>query len=497
MKFYCLFCVLAFAVLTGISVNAQVVSYGESYMSEPSKAFSVKVNGQQVFTHSFMSYDYTHFSFSGKAEVEVTFNEQITKGVVVTPSKMNLHPVVKGNKFTFSLNKPEKLFIRVNVPEAPNYWASVNDHHFLVIFADKPEKNKPCAGKKVINVLDFGADRTGSTPSGDAVKKAIDTCPAGGTVFFPSGKYRIDSTINLRKPDISLYLEGGAFIQRNNGSVAMLIAADGLTIRGMGTIEAKSYPMISGRHPVRNFRMEGVILRDSYISINGDYHMIASLNMNNFIIRNIKGLGCPQNETYKKQRDGIAIRDSKNGVVDNIFVWSGDDAFYVTAGRYTAKGKEQQEGYETRNVTVKNCLFRAEGGASAMKDMATLPITNLKYVNCVSLRGALQVDSRAASGVQKKVLFKNIDIEELSHVGISKLFGTEFMDAPIDVKFENNTFKTIYPGKSNFIIRASNKVNVEYKNLKVKDQVILNRNQLENSGFKVSWEGDPNVTFCR
>jgi hypothetical protein len=489
-------CIVGFSILLFIKVNAQVISYGDIYMSEPSNVFSVKVNGQQVFTHSFMSYDYSHFSFSGSAKVEVTFNEPITKGVTVTPSKYNIRPVVSGNKFSFTLDAPRKLFIRVNVADASDYWASANDHHFLVIFADAIEKNVPRPGaKNVISVLDYGADKTGAVPSENAIMEAIDACPSKGTVIFPAGKYLLNSSVSIRKPNITIYLDGGAFIQRNNGSGALVAAADGLTIKGMGTVEARSYPLITGPRAINDFRLEGIILRDSYISVNGDYHMIASLYLNNFNITNIKGLGCPQNDTYKKQRDGIAIRDSKNGVVDNIFVWSGDDAFYVTAGRYTAKGSKQQEGSETRNILVKDCLFRAEGGASAMKDMATLPITNLKYLDCVSLRGALQVDSRAESGVQKKIVFKNIDIEELSHVGISKLFGTEYMDAPIDVRFENNTYKTIWPGKSRFIIRAGNRVKVEYKNLRVGDQVILSRDQLEKSGFRVTWEGDPVVSF--
>lgn len=488
------FLLVAFFVFA--SSKAQVISYGAPYMSEPSKAFSVKVNGQPVFTHSYFSYDYSHFGFAGKIEVEVTFNEPITKGVFITPSKYNVVPTVSGNKFTFSLDEPKKLFIRVNVPEAPDYWASANDHHFLVIFADAIEKNIPVVGdKNVISVLDYGADKTGGVPSENAISEAINACPSNGTVVFPAGKYLLNSSVSIKKNGITIYLEGGAFIQRNNGSVAFVPSADRLTIRGMGTIEAKSYPLINGPRAINKFRLEGIVLRDSYISVNGDYHMIASLYLNNFRIQNIKGLGCPQNDTYKKQRDGIAIRDSKNGVVDDIFVWSGDDAIYVTAGRYTAKGKEQQQGLETKNITVKNSLFRAEGGASAMKDMATLPITNLKYVDCVSLRGALQVDSRAESGVQKKVLFKNIDIEELSNVGISKLFGTEYMDASIDAKFVNNTYKTIYPGRSNFIIRASNKLNVVYKNLVIKDQVILNKEQLEKAGFKVTWEGEPGVVF--
>ena len=123
--------------------SAAVVPYGGLHMSPASQAFSVKVNGQSVFTHSFMSYDYAHFAFSGTAEVEVTFKDAITNGVAITPSKYKITPAIRGKTFTFTLQEPRKLFIRTNVRESVSYWSRANDHHFLVLFADPLEANRP------------------------------------------------------------------------------------------------------------------------------------------------------------------------------------------------------------------------------------------------------------------------------------------------------------------------------------------------------------------
>jgi len=475
-------------------IQPRVVPYGGPHFGPVSQAFSVKVNGQPVFTHSFMSYDYAHFAFSGTAHVEVAFNEKITKGVAVTPSKFNIKPTVTGNKFSFTLDQSRKLFIRTNVPEAYSYWGSKNDHHFLVLFADPLEVNPPTLGRaKVVSVLDHGADKSGQNDSAAAINAAIEACPTGGTVYAPAGKYRIDSTVYLDKPDMTLYLEGNAFIQKSNGPDALILAADGVTVSGRGTIEAKSQAMrTEGRRSLRNFKLEDVVLRDSYVSAKGEYHMVARFRLDNFLIRNIKGLGCPQNQTYGKQRDGIALDDTTNGVVDDIFVWSGDDAFYVWSWDR-----------KSENILVKNCAFRAEGGASAMKDMSQGEINNLQFVDCVSLRGALQVDCRIPRGKkpptpfgrQDHILFKNIDVEEAANIDVAAYFGTQLMDAHCNAKFENVVFKAFYPGKNKFTVRGTDKVNIQFKNLVVKGETIHSREDVKKVGFQDTWEGAAKIGF--
>ena len=214
--------------------------------------------------------------------------------------------------------------------------------------------------------------------------------------------------------------------------------------------------------------------------------MMARFTLDEFQIRNIKALGCPQNETYGKQRDGFALDDTTNGVVDDIFSWSGDDAFYVWSRHRPSE-----------NILVKNCSFRAEGGAAAMKDMSLLLVRNLHFVDCVSLRGALEVDSPQAGGRQEDILFKNIDVEERGNLDVAGVFGTKVLDADVHAVFENVHFLTIWPRhspdgadnmytSSHFIVKATEKVNVQFKGLKVKGQVITSREQLRRRALRYS-----------
>ena len=48
-----------------------------------------------------------------------------------------------------------------------------------------------------VSVTDFGADNTGATDCSAEVQAAFDSLAVGGTIYFPRGTYRIDSTITL------------------------------------------------------------------------------------------------------------------------------------------------------------------------------------------------------------------------------------------------------------------------------------------------------------
>jgi len=55
------------------------------------------------------------------------------------------------------------------------------------------------------NVIDYGADKTGTLDSTTAIQAAItaatQTAGRGNTVFFPAGIYKVSSTISYTKSD--------------------------------------------------------------------------------------------------------------------------------------------------------------------------------------------------------------------------------------------------------------------------------------------------------
>jgi polygalacturonase len=54
---------------------------------------------------------------------------------------------------------------------------------------------RPCG---CVNVRAYGAKGDGKTDDAAAIQTAIDALTSGGVVFFPSGVYRVESTVKLK-----------------------------------------------------------------------------------------------------------------------------------------------------------------------------------------------------------------------------------------------------------------------------------------------------------
>jgi hypothetical protein len=63
----------------------------------------------------------------------------------------------------------------------------------------------PSVQSPVENIVDHGADPGGENASGDALSEAIDALPeGGGVIYFPEGKYRFTSGIDINRSNIVL-----------------------------------------------------------------------------------------------------------------------------------------------------------------------------------------------------------------------------------------------------------------------------------------------------
>ena len=91
------------------------------------------------------------------------------------------------------------------------------------------------------NVLDYGADPTGATDSASAIQAAINAAgvAGGGTVYFPSGDYKLLSAVTVGYERITLLgnndavliissLTNNGIVADSSGSILALIVIDGL-----------------------------------------------------------------------------------------------------------------------------------------------------------------------------------------------------------------------------------------------------------------------------
>lgn len=103
-----------------------------------------------------------------------------------------------------------------------------------------------------VNVLDYGADNTGGTNSATAINAAIDAVAAagGGTVYFPAGTYRTNSSIVI-KDKVTLQGEG------TPSRTDLAVSPTRILHYGNNPGVLAQTPTLSGEFCLRNLEFDG------------------------------------------------------------------------------------------------------------------------------------------------------------------------------------------------------------------------------------------------
>ncbi|GAA3804361.1 hypothetical protein GCM10022226_25300 [Sphaerisporangium flaviroseum] len=223
----------------------------------------------------------------------------------------------------------------------------------------------PVSALAEFNVRDYGATGNGSTNDDDAIDRAINAANAagGGTVVFPSGRYR-SRTIHL-KSDVTLRLDSGSVIlAASSGMDAAesnsyddyqdyghshfhnaLMWGNGLTnvhITGVGTIDGDGN-LITGTPDSGEADKAIVLTECSNVSLTGvtirrGGHFAALINgCHDILIDDLKTI-----HTDSGVRDGINLINSWNVTVTDSRIEASDDALvfksdYALGHTYTSR----------------------------------------------------------------------------------------------------------------------------------------------------------------
>lgn len=137
---------------------------------------------------------WTTFSFNGAITIEVTKIGSNIGSAEIRPLSRNYQPQISGNKLTFTISKPEKLWIKMQgMYENP-----------LFIFADEPEVNAP-------------------------------TGPSANVVYWGPGVHNVGKHYKL-EANKTYYLAGGAYLK---GSFLSENNASNITVRGRGILSGE------------------------------------------------------------------------------------------------------------------------------------------------------------------------------------------------------------------------------------------------------------------
>lgn len=267
------------------------------------------------------------------------------------------------------------------------------------------------------------------------------------TVYtFKSGRHKTDSII--LPSDSVLYLERGAYIEvmpMTANGYAIRSTGSNVTVTGRGLIDlsACSGGDVSGKKSGLSFSGGKNILVEGVTIINSQTWTLTFNNCENVTVRNNMLYG------YRVYSDGIMLSDSRNGLVEDCFVRTGDDAVEVKSAAL--------DGY-TDNILFQRCaVWTDKASAYGAIYETNRDIKNVTFKNC-SVGFALQSSINAGTMVIQQGRTPNTKIH--------------------DIYFEDIEIFTTYNPVMNITIRAyggnsiyGNIYDIYFKNITVKNNV--------------------------
>lgn len=324
-----------------------------------SELYTVTLNGQPLFVEHFKDIHYARFVITPGETVEIKITVPASAPLaahVLSPVSYDIRAQRDGATLTFALGQPRNLVLQIPGLEK------------LFLFADAPEKNPPKPGDPgVVNVLDYVKDNTGRTNVRDQIQRALDAVakrPDGGTLYFPPGVYRTGTLVIRSRTTV--YVADGALIQatdnpgdfynaaamrpkdvglRNRGPLLFIANAENSRLTGRGTIDrngtrirakVRDHPRILNVVRSKNCEISDLVFRDS-----GGFNIHIGLS-ENIVCRGYKII----NDLALSNQDGTDPDSSKNITIDNVFMYTSDDAVAVKADLGPCS-----------RVLVQNCVF--------------------------------------------------------------------------------------------------------------------------------------------
>ncbi len=318
--------------------TASVVSYPSPPGLATSPDFSLKANGKTIWVERIYNdpekIDYTvygskemedlsvaSFSCSGQTTIEIETSEKIDS-FLIRPRSRRIAAKAKGNKITFTIQGPQKLYLEIN-----------NLPH-LAIFANPLEVGPPKAGDS--NVLYFGPGNHevgqidlqnnqtiyiegGAIVHADVRGKDLQNVTIKGRGIL-QGNVKISGTSNLRV--------SGIFIRNSKGWTNTLTDCRNSSYRNVKVFGYGAVWGLDGINPVscRNFTIDDCFMRcrDDCVAIKSmDYHLqVDSIAVTNCVM---VGWSCS---------DGITLGFELNGgPVQNVLVKNCDILYARGGGR--------------------------------------------------------------------------------------------------------------------------------------------------------------------
>ncbi|MEM7049522.1 MAG: glycosyl hydrolase family 28 protein [Acidobacteriota bacterium] len=304
--------------------------------ARPSQRFSLRVEGQPVFVEEDRRVSFAHFAFAGEVVVEVELDEPF-ESFTLSPARSEISAQMEGRLLTFTLRRPQRLVLHeVNGEEADFIL-----EERLLIFADPiPEPAEQVAPPPWRRSSELAIDDGGEVDVTAAIQNALDALSqaGGGTLVMAPGLYRVQSL--FLRDDVALYLEGGARLQASDepseeDAMIKFFGVDNAHLLGPGSVDAngvflryqrgKSWSIVRADN-ASNSSLDTVTLLDPsafavWIRDSERWRMTQTKQID-FANRDLESNG---------GEDGIDPDASRHVLIEQCFVYAGDDATAIKA----------------------------------------------------------------------------------------------------------------------------------------------------------------------
>ncbi len=282
-----------------------------------------------------------------------------------------------------------------------------------------------CNGKgfKEYDIQDFGAVSDGETLSTEAIQKAINRAiETKGTVIIPKGKFYTGSL--TLGPNITLHLKDGAELiasssmQNYSGSNFIFAPeADNLTIKGKGVINGNGESFFDQNWNYTQRPQPWIIIQDAKnVSISGITLVNSPAHCLVFdFCENVKIDSLTiKNNPRSPNTDGIDITNSKNVLIANCNISTGDDAICIKnkRGSQHFENTSKNRSKYTEDILVKNCILESDDAAIKLGTGSAYHTKNCRFQDITIKNSRYGIALfMMDGGIYSDINFKNITIK--------------------------------------------------------------------------------------
>lgn len=356
----------------------------------------------------------TRFASSGPVVVQLHFAVPFSRASLRSATQ-DIPLTISGQDVAFQLPGPGHYLMKVR-----------GISEYILVWVD--DANAAQVGPRdagVVDVTTKGVSPNASQLQTAAIQAAIDSCPAGCTLYFPPGMYR-SGALKIQRADFTLYLAAGAVIKASDtvcdidpgcrgGTFIYINKSRNIQLRGKGVIDASgmaSYHRLDngGEVKVHNVDIEdsqNIFFEDLLFMDSNSWglHFKKNTDVN---VKNVKVFS---------GKDGIDPDSTSNITIDTVFIQSIDDSVAV---------KTRFEDVPASNITVRNCIVQSRATALKVGTEVRARLNNILFSDCtifdsdrtVNLSASEDADKRTTNASQRNIrIYGNIETDEFKPNG--------------------------------------------------------------------------------